>query len=116
MSMRAIVGIVLGITLCTASTVFAQQAECRADIDKFCKDVQAGEGRTLRCLREHAAELSDPCKAQLNTATQYMACIDDGIRLCPGLQASWGQLIKCLRTHTTDLSTACRQEIRESRP
>src|SRR5262245_45126790 len=106
--MRTMVGLAIAIALCTASMVAAQQAECSGDIDKFCKDVQVGEGRTLKCLREHEAELSGPCKAQLNTAAQYMACVDDGIRLCPGLQPSWAKLIKCLRTHTTDLSSACR--------
>src|SRR5262249_36934696 len=114
--MRTALGIVLGILLWTAGTAVAQQAEGQADVAKFCKDIQAGEGRTLKCLQEHEADLSKPCRAQLNTAMQYMACLDDGIRLCPGLQPSWGRLIKCLRTHSTDPSSACREQIRKSRP
>jgi len=35
--------------------------ECAHDIEKFCKDVQEGEGRIARCLGEHSAELSPKC-------------------------------------------------------
>jgi hypothetical protein len=38
----------------------AQQA-CTGDMEKFCKDVQPGQGRILNCLREHAQELSPAC-------------------------------------------------------
>ena len=38
----------------------AQQA-CTGDMEKFCKDVQPGEGRILKCLREHSQELSIVC-------------------------------------------------------
>ena len=46
----------------------AQQA-CTGDMGKFCKDVQPGEGRILRCLREHTQELTSACrKMTANTA------------------------------------------------
>ena len=38
----------------------AQQA-CTGDMEKYCKDVQPGEGRILKCLREHSQELSIAC-------------------------------------------------------
>ena len=30
---------------------------CRTDVDSFCKDIEAGEGRVLECLREHRCEI-----------------------------------------------------------
>ena len=40
----------------------AHQA-CKADIDKFCKDVKPGEGRIIKCMQEHEKDLSADCKA-----------------------------------------------------
>jgi hypothetical protein len=36
--------------------------KCKADRKKFCKDVKAGEGRIIKCLKEHEVELSVDCK------------------------------------------------------
>jgi len=38
---------------------------CAADIEKFCKDVQPGGGRIIKCLKEHEVQLSAGCKEQL---------------------------------------------------
>ena len=35
--------------------------ECNDDLDKFCKNVAAGEGRLLKCLDENSAKLSGRC-------------------------------------------------------
>jgi len=42
----------------------AQQA-CTGDMEKFCKDVQPGGGRILKCLREHTQELSSACRQEI---------------------------------------------------
>jgi hypothetical protein len=38
------------------------QQACTEDIEKFCKDVQPGGGRILKCLREHVKDLSSACR------------------------------------------------------
>ena len=38
---------------------------CRADAEKFCKGVQRGEGRILRCLEPHRAELTPACASEI---------------------------------------------------
>jgi hypothetical protein len=35
---------------------------CRADVGKLCKDVQPGEGRVHKCLRDNNEKLSQACK------------------------------------------------------
>ena len=42
----------------------AQQA-CSGDMEKFCKDIQPGGGRILKCLREHTQELSSACRQEI---------------------------------------------------
>ncbi len=41
------------------------QRACEGDARKFCKDVKPGQGRIVKCLREHEKELSPECKAKL---------------------------------------------------
>lgn len=36
--------------------------ECRDDLEKHCADVEAGEGRLLKCIQEHDAAVSARCK------------------------------------------------------
>ena len=39
--------------------------ECDADMDKFCAEVAAGEGRILKCLDENASKISARCTQAL---------------------------------------------------
>jgi Cysteine rich repeat len=47
------------------------RAACRADVERLCKDVKPGEGRIRECLKTHAAELSDSCKAAIREAREH---------------------------------------------
>ena len=38
---------------------------CEADADKYCRDVEAGEGRIVSCLRENEARLTKECTTAL---------------------------------------------------
>jgi hypothetical protein len=38
---------------------------CAGDIAQFCKEVQPGGGRIVKCLREHDKQLSPSCSAKL---------------------------------------------------
>lgn len=112
---RCMIAVGLGILLSAVGGVSLSSAKtetCRAEMDKFCKDVAAGEGRILKCLQEHDAELSEACRAYVNTASQYVACLDDVLRLCPNTQPGGARAMKCLRAHQGELSTECKNELR----
>ncbi len=107
-----IVGLGMLLTaLCGASPSRAVTEPCRAEMDKFCKDVTAGGGRVLKCLQEHDADLSAACRAHVNTASQFMACLDDVMRLCPRAQPGGAQAMKCLRANQGKLSDECKHEL-----
>jgi len=44
-----------------------QKAEaCRTDVEQYCKGIEAGGGRILRCLKENEAKLSPACREGLS--------------------------------------------------
>jgi len=38
---------------------------CKGDMQQYCKDVKAGEGRMGRCLKENEAKLSEGCRGAM---------------------------------------------------
>jgi hypothetical protein len=58
--------LVLAVVFCFVSSLSYTQeinakGACKADIEKFCKDVQPGQGRIIAYLKQHQAELSADC-------------------------------------------------------
>lgn len=54
-----------------ATTAFAKDgkdpfAVCRADLEKFCKNVQPGEGRQVKCMMDNRSRASGECAVVLN--------------------------------------------------
>ena len=49
----------------TDRVVTAAEA-CGAELEKFCGEVEVGEGRVLACLDQHEAELGATCKAAVD--------------------------------------------------
>ena len=44
---------------------------CAADVERLCKDAQAGRGHVHACLKAHEVDLSDGCKAALQEAREH---------------------------------------------
>jgi hypothetical protein len=40
---------------------------CRTELDTYCANVEAGEGRVAQCLKDHASDLSPACDQALTT-------------------------------------------------
>jgi hypothetical protein len=113
---RVMIVVGLGLIASTiggASLSLAKTETCRPEMEKFCNDVAPGEGRVLKCLQQHDAELSQACRAYVNTASQYVACLDDLLRLRPHPQPRGARGMKCLRTHQGELSTECKNQLRK---
>jgi hypothetical protein len=45
------------------------RTQCGGDFQKFCSNVPLGGGRGVACLRQHAADLTPPCRGALTSAS-----------------------------------------------
>jgi hypothetical protein len=111
---------VAGAVAALFTTAEAQQGACKPDVEKFCKDVQPGEGKMMQCLKQHQSELSAPCQGRIKQVAQQMkqfqaACEPDVEKFCWDTPIGKGGIAKCLQQHTADLSTDCKGAINKAK-
>lgn len=72
MSVRTMIASALLILAAAAPALAADKPNvreaCRQDVEQLCPGVQAGGGRIMQCLRDHADKVSDGCKQAFQAA------------------------------------------------
>src|SRR6476619_4289446 len=100
------------VVLLAAPVAMAQQRSagvCVADIKAKCAGVQPGEGRIRDCVKTHAAEFSDPCKARLARVAEISkACTTDVKESCPGKERS------CILKSIGNVKDQCKEALAQS--
>jgi hypothetical protein len=91
---------------------------CKADFEKFCKDVKPGQGRIVRCMKAHENELSPACRDQIaadrEKAQEFIkACKPDADKFCKGIKPGHGRIISCLKSHEAELSAPCKADFQK---
>jgi len=85
--MKSIV-VICAVVLLSAPVATAKERSfgaCAADIKAKCAEVKPGGGRIKDCVKTHAAEFSDACKARLARVAEISkACTTDVKESCPG--------------------------------
>jgi hypothetical protein len=109
---------IVGIVALFAGSASAADHPCQQDAERLCKGVEPGQGRIVKCLQQHEADLSPACKQKRDSFRERMqevraACEDDAKKLCGGVQPGGGRIAQCLKQHEADLSDACRNEGRK---
>jgi len=102
----------LGILPITYAQEINKKGACKTDYEKFCKDVQPGQGRIVNCMRQHENELSAACRDEIargrEEAQGFMkACKQDAERFCKDVQPGQGRIINCLKANEAKLSLDC---------
>jgi hypothetical protein len=110
----AVLAGVFCLSLAAIAPAEASGKHCADDAAKFCKDVQKGEGRVAKCLKEHKDELSPACKKNIAKAKKMAkgmkkACHDDAKKLCSDIKPGGGKIAQCLKEHEGELSQACKE-------
>lgn len=93
---------------------------CKEDQEKFCKDVKPGEGRIFECLAKNFDQLSDKCKAKIETKKAKWDlfkenCGSDLEKLCPNTPIGKGKIHSCLAKNKDQLSEKCKNYLVEKK-
>ena len=82
---------------------------CVADIKAKCADDKPGGGRIKDCVKTHAAEFSDACKARLARVVEISkACTTDVKESCPGKERS------CILKSISNVKDQCKEALGQS--
>jgi hypothetical protein len=115
--------------LALSGSVFAQDPVatvvegCGVEIETYCSQVTAGEGRMLACFYAHEDKLSGQCQyalyqaaAQLDqavSALNYLAgeCANDITSLCANVELGEGRILDCLAAQEEAVSAECKAAV-----
>jgi hypothetical protein len=123
----AILGVLMfsGVAAAEKGIVETFTEGCKAELEKYCKDVKPGDGRLLACLYAQSDKISARCEyavydaaSQLEralTALTYVAneCRDDLKANCANIKAGEGRLLTCLEKNDAKVSKRCKQALKD---
>ena len=117
--LRVFIPILLSMVIMILPCAYAENENpCKKEIAKFCKDIEPGEGRILRCLTLHEEDLTPNCKnhlARINYAVYEVRtnCVDDYAIFCSSVLPGQGRIAACLEKSKKHLTTKCRAILEE---
>jgi hypothetical protein len=92
----------------------AQDRPCLADAQRLCKDLAPDDrAGMMQCLKDHETNLSDACKARMQTFA-HEPCAQDALTFCKDVESENKRaMVHCLRDHETELTAACKARLHE---
>jgi hypothetical protein len=100
-------------------------ANCKVELDTYCKDVTPGQGRILACLYAFSDKATDQCRDKVLEASEQIRlvgaaisyvggeCQEDINRYCKDVRPGEGRLMRCLETKEAALSPKCKSALKE---
>ena len=69
------------------NVVWAEDLPCTAEMRTFCAGVQPGQGRIVKCLRQHEAQLSPACVKRID---DFLVAVETPVGRACG-EEGWGR-------------------------
>ncbi len=100
--------------------------DCKSEIETYCKNVTAGEGRVLACLYAYEDKLPAQCEYALYDAVAQLQhfissmtyavneCRDDLKKFCSNIKFGEGRVLQCLNKNEAKISSRCKQALKET--
>ena len=89
---------------------------CAADIKAKCAEIKPGGGRIKDCVKTHAAEFSDACKARLARVAEITkVCAGDIKENCAGKEGGRGRVRACIQKSIANIkSDQCKEALAQA--
>ena len=124
------IGLALAVIPASAqqSIVDAVKQGCAQELQTYCKDVTAGEGRIASCLYAYEDKLSLGCaqavyngildleKANVSLRVYAKQCSSDLMQYCSTVVPGGGRLYDCLKKNKATLTGECSGAIKKAEP
>jgi hypothetical protein len=78
---------------------------CRADVSAHCAGTRPGAGRIAACLKQHEAQLSPDCKAQIGVIAE---CSQQVQKICGPGASTPPAMRDCFKARSGEFSASCR--------
>ena len=113
---QVLILVLLSLGIMFSADAYAEDNPCEKDIAKFCKNIEPGEGRILKCLKLSEKDLTPPCKKQLTQTEKAVeevqdACADDYAIFCSSLLPGQGRIAACLEKNQKILTPKCKKNL-----
>lgn len=117
--------LILSMSLMLNASLFAQEGQnhpCAEDVKKFCTGVEKGQGRIVKCLKEHESNLAPACTSKMLAGKEkirakakdiYANCKEDIQKLCKETAKGKGGKMKCLEDKKDQVSDKCKAALPE---
>lgn len=107
----------VAVSLLVAGSAFAGHdgGVCKADIAKYCSQVEQGDGRVAHCLKEHKKDLSADCQKKMD---EHMAVVKEMRDTCKADREKFcanspkGEVGECMHEHKKEVSDSCQDAMK----
>jgi hypothetical protein len=91
---------------------------CEEELQTYCSEVRAGEGRISQCLDRYAERLSAECREYREKSAKALkqfqdACAGDAQDYCRDVKTSFRRIVHCLKERINEVSPGCREVLKK---